>query len=138
VSRQALGPTQPPIQWVPGALSSEVKRLEREADHSPPASFEVKEMWIYTSFTDIEHKNLIHIECDKYRPLLINISGIIALRITEVSCEFPQSFQAIAVVLLHIRPRSYSSPYFSIRYSLINLSFETMCLAIAVAKYTIN
>jgi hypothetical protein len=42
-SRTALGPTQPPIQWVPGALSLGVKRLGREADHSPPSSFEVKE-----------------------------------------------------------------------------------------------
>jgi hypothetical protein len=31
----ALGLTQPPIQWVPGALSLEVKRPGREADHSP-------------------------------------------------------------------------------------------------------
>jgi hypothetical protein len=36
-------PTQPPIQWVPGALSLGVKRPEREADHSPPSSAEVKE-----------------------------------------------------------------------------------------------
>jgi hypothetical protein len=41
-SRTALGPTQPPIQWVPGALSLGVKRLGREADHSPPSSAEVK------------------------------------------------------------------------------------------------
>jgi hypothetical protein len=40
VSRQALEPTQPPIQWVPGALSLRVKRLERESDHSPPSSTE--------------------------------------------------------------------------------------------------
>jgi hypothetical protein len=39
----ALGPTQPPIQWVPGALSVGVKRPESEADHSPPSSAEVKE-----------------------------------------------------------------------------------------------
>jgi hypothetical protein len=42
-SRTALGPTQPPIQWVPGALSLEVKQPGREADHSPPSSAEVKE-----------------------------------------------------------------------------------------------
>jgi hypothetical protein len=48
-SRPALGSTQPPIQWVPGALSPGVKRPRREADHSPAASAKVKEMWIYTS-----------------------------------------------------------------------------------------
>jgi hypothetical protein len=41
-SRMFLGPTQPPIQWVPGALSLVVKRPGREADHSPPSSAEVK------------------------------------------------------------------------------------------------
>jgi hypothetical protein len=40
--RPALGPTQPPIQWVPEALSLEVKRLKREADHSPTSSADVK------------------------------------------------------------------------------------------------
>jgi hypothetical protein len=43
MSRTALGPTQPPIQWVPGALSLGVKQLGREADHPPPSSAEVKE-----------------------------------------------------------------------------------------------
>jgi len=39
----ALGPTQPPIQWAKRALSLGVKRKEREANHSPPSSAEVKE-----------------------------------------------------------------------------------------------
>jgi hypothetical protein len=37
-----LGSTQPPIQWVPGALSLGIKRPRREADHSSPSSAEVK------------------------------------------------------------------------------------------------
>jgi hypothetical protein len=40
--RSALGPTQPPIQWVPGALSLGVTRPRLEADHSPPSTAEVK------------------------------------------------------------------------------------------------
>jgi hypothetical protein len=43
------GPTQPPIQWVPGALSLGVKWPGREVDHSPPSSAEVKNEWSYTS-----------------------------------------------------------------------------------------
>jgi hypothetical protein len=41
-SRSALGPNQPPVQWVSGAVSPEVKRPGLEADHSPPSSAEVK------------------------------------------------------------------------------------------------
>jgi hypothetical protein len=45
-SRQCSRPhrffPQPPIQWVPWALSPGVKREGREADHSPPSSAEVK------------------------------------------------------------------------------------------------
>jgi hypothetical protein len=41
-SRKSLGPTQPPIQCVPEALSLGVKRPGREADHSPPSSAKVK------------------------------------------------------------------------------------------------
>jgi hypothetical protein len=48
-SRTALGPTQPPIKWVPGALSLGLKRQGREADHSPPSSAEVKNAWSYIS-----------------------------------------------------------------------------------------
>jgi hypothetical protein len=44
-SRLALGPTQPPIQWVPWSLSLGVKQTGCEADHSPPCSAEVKK-WV--------------------------------------------------------------------------------------------
>jgi hypothetical protein len=48
-SRTDLRPTQPPIQWVPEALSLGVKRPEREADNSAPSSAEVKSAYSYTS-----------------------------------------------------------------------------------------
>jgi hypothetical protein len=42
-SRPALGPTQPPIQWVPGGPFLGGKaRPGRDTDHSPPSSAEVK------------------------------------------------------------------------------------------------
>jgi hypothetical protein len=47
VERQVyeMGPTQPLLQWIPGALSLGVKRLGREAGHSPASSAEVRE-WV--------------------------------------------------------------------------------------------
>jgi hypothetical protein len=46
-SRPALGSTQPPVQWIPGAVSLGVKQPGRKADHSPPSSAEVKNAWNY-------------------------------------------------------------------------------------------
>jgi hypothetical protein len=46
-SRPVLGPTQPPIQWVPAVLSLGLKQPRRDADHSPPSSA-VKNAWSYT------------------------------------------------------------------------------------------
>jgi hypothetical protein len=40
-SNPALGPNQPPIQWVQRAISPGVKRPGLEADHSPPSSAEL-------------------------------------------------------------------------------------------------
>jgi hypothetical protein len=49
-SRPALGTTQPPIQWVPGAFSLGVKRPGREADHSSASSAErSRNAWSYIS-----------------------------------------------------------------------------------------
>jgi hypothetical protein len=49
VSRLTLGPTQPPMQWVAGTLSQEVKWAGHEADHSPPSKCQGQERWSYTS-----------------------------------------------------------------------------------------
>jgi hypothetical protein len=43
VSRPALGPTQPPVQWLQGGPFPGGKaRPVRDADHSPPSSAEVE------------------------------------------------------------------------------------------------
>ena len=52
LSRQALGPTQPPVQWVPG-LSWGKERSGRDADPSPLASavgHERVELYLYSPY----------------------------------------------------------------------------------------
>jgi hypothetical protein len=49
-----MGPTQPPIQWVPGAPFLGIKRSGREADHSHSSTAEVKEcveLYLYSHST---------------------------------------------------------------------------------------
>jgi hypothetical protein len=53
-SRTALGPTQPPFQWIPGALYLGLKRTGREIDHSPRSSAEAKEyveLYFHSTYT---------------------------------------------------------------------------------------
>jgi hypothetical protein len=40
-SRSSLGPTQPPIQWVPKGVPSCIRWHEHEVDHSPLSSAKV-------------------------------------------------------------------------------------------------
>jgi hypothetical protein len=47
--RQVLDPTQPPIQWVPGVITSVAKQSGRVASHLPLTRAHVKKTWNYTS-----------------------------------------------------------------------------------------
>ena len=49
LSRPALGPTQPPVQWLPALSLGGKERLGRDADPSPPSSAVVKKEQNYTS-----------------------------------------------------------------------------------------
>jgi hypothetical protein len=48
-SRPALGPTQPPVQWVPEFFPRGVKRAGPEADLLAPSGVEVKNAWSFSS-----------------------------------------------------------------------------------------
>jgi len=52
-SRQVLGPTQHTIQWVPRALSSEIKKPKCESVHSPASNAEFENEWSDTSTSPV-------------------------------------------------------------------------------------
>ena len=52
-SRQAVGPSQPPIQFLLGSLSLGEKLPGHEGDHSPPSSVEVKNEWSYVATSHV-------------------------------------------------------------------------------------
>jgi hypothetical protein len=51
-SKPALGPTHTPIRWVPEAPFAGIKLPEREADHSPTSSAEIKNGGVITPLPD--------------------------------------------------------------------------------------
>jgi hypothetical protein len=80
-ARPALGPTQPPIQWVPEALSLGVKMPRREADYSRPYSDVVKNAWRYNSTSQyvflawclVKHRGTVHLPMGPQRLVYWNL-----------------------------------------------------------------
>jgi hypothetical protein len=122
-SRTALGPTQPPIQCVPGALSLGVKRLRCEADHSPPSSAEVKgwvELYLHSPNTppwrgaQLKHRdNFSHcwgVLVYNTRVMLAVLVFQIAIRLQNLTLEMIS--ESIEIKLSPIISNSYVSLVF--------------------------
>ena len=62
LSRPALRPTQPPVQWVPGLFRGK-DRPKRDADPSPPSSAAVMEEYSYTSTPHMVRTACIEPQC---------------------------------------------------------------------------
>jgi hypothetical protein len=58
-SRLTLGPTQPPIQWVPRALIPRIKHPGHETEHLHPSSAEVKNVWSCTSVPPVHLHGMV-------------------------------------------------------------------------------
>jgi hypothetical protein len=85
VSRPAPGPTQPPIQWVPAALSLRVKQPGREAGHSAPSNAEIKNAWSYTSTPQYVFMALCLVKHrDNFFNFTLSISDLLILRVIHV------------------------------------------------------
>jgi hypothetical protein len=115
-SRGTGGPTQ----WVLGALPSRVKRLWREAYHSPPSKDEVKNMWNYTPFPP--HTSSWRAPCSRLLP--VSYHGYMG-SIPVTSCEICGEQCAIVAGFLRVLlfPLSILTPP-TASYSLILLSYD--------------
>jgi hypothetical protein len=71
-SRSTLRPTYPPIQRVLGDLTPGVKRLWREAHHSPPSSAEVKNAWSCTPTPSISLHGVVFIRAQEKNLLTLH------------------------------------------------------------------
>jgi hypothetical protein len=56
-SRPSLGPTQPPMQWLPG-LSRGVQRPERRVDHPPHLESRLNKKWCCISTSPLRIRGL--------------------------------------------------------------------------------
>jgi hypothetical protein len=100
-SSPALGPIQPPFQWVQGPHIPGVKRPWREADHSPPCNAEVKNVWSYTSIPSTFSR------CDAY---LNNECVFLARYLVKRKGNFIFTF-FLPCSVRSVRAASFTSPH---------------------------
>jgi hypothetical protein len=62
MSRLALRPTYPPIQWVLEVYFLGIKQPGQEVDHLPPSDAKVKNVWSYTSTPQIHLHGMVLIK----------------------------------------------------------------------------
>ena len=92
LSRPALGPTQPPVQWLPGFFSRGKERPGRDADPSPPSSAVVMKGHSYTSTPPMGRSACIEPQClykgDLYLYILFVTVLILRRHISLTNTDF--------------------------------------------------
>jgi hypothetical protein len=101
-----MGLTQPPIQWVPGALSLGLKRKEREAHHSPPCSAEVKECVELYLHSPIRLHGVVLVKMKAQGQLYFTL-----LYFTLLSCLPTSSYLWLDEIQKYVIPSAYKLQY---------------------------
>jgi hypothetical protein len=100
-TRTALGPTQHPIQWVPGALSLRIKRPDCEANHIPSSNAEVKE-WVELYLHSPNTPSWRGVQLKRHRatlPLHLHAIAMVSLVYSGVCADTWERFTIIPVKL---------------------------------------
>jgi hypothetical protein len=102
-SRRVLGPTKPPIQWAPSALSLGVKLPGREADHSSSSSAEVKNAWSYTSTPQCAFLAWCSVKAQAQRLIALQellINPVLCVDIEEIGTHFQDNRVCVCLYVI--------------------------------------
>ena len=87
LSRPALGPIQPPVQWVPGLSRGGKERPGRDADPSPPSSavsHEKVELYLYSPYGPYgPYRASVPVQGSTLPYLLLNSEAVLLLTLND-------------------------------------------------------